>query len=1096
MNKHIFFILIGLLCFSNTLLAQAPIVTGLSTQSAAVTEEIVINGSNFGTNLANIQVWFGAAKGTITSLDNYLIRVQVPIGATYDNIAVINTTTGLVGYSSQRFYPSYSGEEYLANSGVDLEISSTSNFFDIVSSDLDQDGLPDLILTKDESNATDITILKNQSTPDNLQFTTINQSLLPVLQFNSPTTKVVAGDIDGNGKPDLLISKGGTPRNAILILENTTVGGNISFTRKTNLNLPNNQDNAIEVKLRDLDGDGKPDLLVSNSNNNGRMYIFQNTSSVNSPSFNTTPITLTITGLSQNTSSGLDVADLNNDGRPEIIVSPFVERNIAFFENESIPGQISFKANQLITTSGSVDNLRIADINDDGKKDLIFTQVANNVVSVMRNLTNEGEAVSFVDTPFNAGAAGNPSGLEIGDVNGDGKIDLVVSKLSSTTLNVFINNTTKGSNTISFESKNLTISNFSWNVNVGDLDADGKPDFAITSFRKDGSNNFTSRKLEIVRNISCYTPKIITDTGEDNIVLCAGQTKTLKIAKSVNVNYTWYKEGEGAPIKVASGADNTLTITSGGEYYVVAESENSACSEESNHIIVEQLPESGPTASIPSNSGPVCEGNDIQLNATTVSGASYLWEGPNGYTSEEQNPLLTAVSAEQAGIYHLTTKVGDCLSQVQETIVEIESLPSLYINSSAALLQCAGGSTLLTVTSYTGYAFQWLKDGEEIANATSNSLTVSSTGDYTVEVTNTLSENTCAKLVGPVEVIILNDLQAAFTPSGTCVGTTTSFSNTTEVIEGQNISYAWEFGDGATSDEANPSHDYAAAGSYQVELTVTYTDAGCSDTEIQTVVINEGIVPEIALDGEIFTSEFIEICPDDNRLISIVNVDDYTSISWVINNSNQPATTPTLSVATLGTYALTLTDINGCVKTYTYTAEAAEVPTLTGPPNNTVQLILGNSVTIPVITTPNPFEGLSFLWTPSEGLNDATVISPTASPTANTTYTLTATTLDGCEVNLSVLVEVIPGDNIVAPKFYSPNGDGQNDTWVIPAVDLYSECTLTIYDRNGRKVFEQKGYNNDWDGTANGKELAPGTYYFLMNCPDKKPAAGNVLLVR
>ena len=70
---------------------------------------------------------------------------------------------------------------------------------------------------------------------------------------------------------------------------------------------------------------------------------------------------------------------------------------------------------------------------------------------------------------------------------------------------------------------------------------------------------------------------------------------------------------------------------------------------------------SKPTATATSNS-PICIGEAINLNATTVLGATYQWSGPNGYTSSTQNPVILSSTTLDAGIYSLTVTNTGCSS--------------------------------------------------------------------------------------------------------------------------------------------------------------------------------------------------------------------------------------------------------------------------------------------------------------------------------------------------------------------------------------------------------------------------------------------------
>ena len=64
---------------------------------------------------------------------------------------------------------------------------------------------------------------------------------------------------------------------------------------------------------------------------------------------------------------------------------------------------------------------------------------------------------------------------------------------------------------------------------------------------------------------------------------------------------------------------------------------------------------------------------------------------------------------------------------------------------------------------------------------------------------------------------------------------------------------------------------------------------------------------------------------------------------------------------------------------------------------------------------------------------------------------------------------------------FSPNGDGQNETFEIDCIENYKDNQLSVFNRWGNTVFEQSNYNNTWDGTSKiGKNLPTGTYYYVL----------------
>ena len=60
------------------------------------------------------------------------------------------------------------------------------------------------------------------------------------------------------------------------------------------------------------------------------------------------------------------------------------------------------------------------------------------------------------------------------------------------------------------------------------------------------------------------------------------------------------------------------------------------------------------------NDGPVCAGSTLSLTASTVSGATYAWTGPNGFTSTAQNPTIPDATTAATGTYSVTATVNGC----------------------------------------------------------------------------------------------------------------------------------------------------------------------------------------------------------------------------------------------------------------------------------------------------------------------------------------------------------------------------------------------------------------------------------------------------
>jgi gliding motility-associated-like protein len=109
-------------------------------------------------------------------------------------------------------------------------------------------------------------------------------------------------------------------------------------------------------------------------------------------------------------------------------------------------------------------------------------------------------------------------------------------------------------------------------------------------------------------------------------------------------------------------------------------------------------------------------------------------------------------------------------------------------------------------------------------------------------------------------------------------------------------------------------------------------------------------------------------------------------------------------------------------------------------------------------------QGVNYFWSPASSLDNASLLTPKASPLATEIYTLHAISSVGCGSSMDeVFVKVY--NDVYIPKAFSPNNDGLNDTWRIYALDVFPNAKTLVYNRYGKLVFEGNGNNIGWDGT-------------------------------
>ncbi|MFT6719010.1 MAG: gliding motility-associated-like protein [Sphingobacteriales bacterium] len=126
------------------------------------------------------------------------------------------------------------------------------------------------------------------------------------------------------------------------------------------------------------------------------------------------------------------------------------------------------------------------------------------------------------------------------------------------------------------------------------------------------------------------------------------------------------------------------------------------------------------------------------------------------------------------------------------------------------------------------------------------------------------------------------------------------------------------------------------------------------------------------------------------------------------------------------------------------------------------------------------YGGDNYHWEPEEYVSDPFISDPVAFPTVTTTFKVTSTSDNGCEIvaylNIYITEPISPVNTI------TPNGDGINDVWKHPALSEYFPlCEVKIYSRWGVEIFSSLGYNTPWDGTYKGKEVPVGTYFFVID---------------
>ena len=284
------------------------------------------------------------------------------------------------------------------------------------------------------------------------------------------TFSVAAGDLDGDGRPDLasantfIAGPPPHPGHVSVILHSQSFPG--AFGGAMNLNVGSD---AAMVSIGDLNGDTLMDLVAANDTSASISILFQSSSSPGSF------LAAQNVGVGAHP-NGVAIGDLNGDGHLDIAVAD--SWLSVLFQNPGVPGTF-FSPIRLGVFCSSIG---IGDLNGDGQADLVATATNAGHVSIL--LQSPAGAGSFLP-PQTVAAGFQPFNVAIADLNADGLLDLAIANYgtpdnsATASLSVLLNNSVSPGSFLT--ATNYATGERSWSVSVGDLNGDGKADLAVAN---------------------------------------------------------------------------------------------------------------------------------------------------------------------------------------------------------------------------------------------------------------------------------------------------------------------------------------------------------------------------------------------------------------------------------------------------------------------------------------------------------------------------------------------------------------------------------------------------------------------------------------
>lgn len=368
---------------------------------------------------------------------------------------------------------------------------------------------------------------------------------------------------------------------------------------------------------------------------------------------------------------------------------------------------------------------------------------------------------------------------------------------------------------------------------------------------------YVNNEYEIEWTTPDYEQCIINNTFDFTAQTTAGQA----------LNYTW-DFGPNATPATGSGANvDNVTFSTPGMQIVTVQGEANLCEAEFTDTVflLDQ-----PTAEIVLPAQVECEGLTIDFGNNSQNATNYFWDfgetQTNADTSILESPTYTFSGPGNYTITLTASSGGACVSTVSEDITINDPI---IVSIAAPSSVCFTNNSVDfdgTVSGPPGTVYTW-NFGPDASITSSQDedvfgVSFNTTGDVLITLTGTFEE--CIETANH-NLYIYSPPSVDFTiePGLQCAPFTAQFVDLS--FAETPITYFWEFGDGTTSTDQNPSHLYENVGNYPVTLTIS-TDAGCIDTLTLTQADLVNVRPN-PVAGFSVSPDYTDICDSEVQMI-------------------------------------------------------------------------------------------------------------------------------------------------------------------------------------------------------------------------------------
>lgn len=486
---------------------------------------------------------------------------------------------------------------------------------------------------------------------------------------------------------------------------------------------------------------------------------------------------------------------------------------------------------------------------------------------------------------------------------------------------------------------------------------------------------------------------------------------------------------------------------------------------------------------------PLCQGESLVLDASNPSAIGYQWYNNNTPITGATNATYTVTAP---GTYSVAAQLSaTCFSRGEIKVEYAAALPS----GNYTLLQCDEDNDNFTNFNLTLAKELITGNNSNLSVSYFSSLNGAETNTSPIQnpqnYTNTETGQTIyARItnqygcysIANIDLAISNNNVTPPTPLEECDtdGNDDGFftfdltSKSNEILtglpSGMQVRYYTSYSSALTTINAitNPQAFINTAPGSQTIYARIINGADCYDiVPLQLTVYSFGTS---------LNNEIVYLCGSGN--ITLNAGTGFSSYKW---NTDPVQSSQSITVSQPGNYTVTVTNSEGCEgsKTFTVTTSGSAVSATIA-----VNDFAGNQNSITIQAQgPGNYE---------YSLNGSIYQdNPVFEGLIPGIYTIYIKDKNGCPGIYTETVYVMD-----YPKFFTPNGDGINDTWTIPYLAFQPDAIIYIFDRYGKLITSFSGNHSGWDGTFKGRMLPSTDYWFVLKLSEGKTIKGHFSMVR